>query len=123
MATHSSIFAWKASWTEEPGGFVHGVAESNTIKNTSTHAPKWFRVQELSLKREGQSDKRARDNLLTDLHPNVIKMVFSVICNWHHNVSVHKWPQTMTAISVRLKEVSHYIQRERERETPEKVLT
>ena len=27
MATHSSILAWKISWTEEPGGLyiVHGV--------------------------------------------------------------------------------------------------
>ena len=30
MATHSSIFAWRISWTEEPGGLhtVLGVAES-----------------------------------------------------------------------------------------------
>ena len=27
MATHSSILAWKISWTEAPGG-VHGVAKS-----------------------------------------------------------------------------------------------
>ena len=33
MATHSSIFAWEISWTEEPGGqqSMHGVAkESDT---------------------------------------------------------------------------------------------
>ena len=32
MATHSSILAWKISWTEEPGGWaaVHGVAKSLT---------------------------------------------------------------------------------------------
>ena len=30
MATHSSILAWRISWTEEPGKLhtVHGVAES-----------------------------------------------------------------------------------------------
>ena len=29
MATHSSILAWRISWTEEPGGLpVHGVAKS-----------------------------------------------------------------------------------------------
>ena len=29
MATHSSTFAWKIPWTEEPGRFtVHGVAKS-----------------------------------------------------------------------------------------------
>ena len=29
MATHSSILAWKISWTEEPGGTpVHGVTKS-----------------------------------------------------------------------------------------------
>ena len=29
MATHSSILAWKISWTEEPGGLtVHGVAKT-----------------------------------------------------------------------------------------------
>ena len=27
LATHSSILAWRISWTEEP---VHGVAESQT---------------------------------------------------------------------------------------------
>ena len=31
MATHSSIFAWKIPWTEEPGrATVHGVAKSQT---------------------------------------------------------------------------------------------
>ena len=113
MAAHSSILAWKTPWTEEPGGYVHGVAESNTIEHTSTHAPKCLSAR-VSLKREGQSDKRARGNPLTDLHPNIIKMVFSVICNCHHNVSVHKWPQTTRAISVRLKKVSHYTERERD---------
>ena len=29
MATHSSILAWRISWTEEPGG-LHGVAKSQT---------------------------------------------------------------------------------------------
>ena len=28
VATHSSILAWEISWTEEPGGLVHGVAKS-----------------------------------------------------------------------------------------------
>ena len=29
MATHSSILAWRISWTEQPGGaIVHGVAKS-----------------------------------------------------------------------------------------------
>ena len=28
MATHSRILAWEIPWTEEPGGTVHGVAES-----------------------------------------------------------------------------------------------
>ena len=29
MATHSSVLAWKVSWTEEPGGAtVHGVSKS-----------------------------------------------------------------------------------------------
>ena len=30
MATHSSILAWKIPWTEEPGLFVHGMANSWT---------------------------------------------------------------------------------------------
>ena len=31
MHSHSSILAWIISWTEEPGGLVHGVAkESDT---------------------------------------------------------------------------------------------
>ena len=31
MATHSSIFAWRIPWTEEPGGRV---AESDTTEVT-----------------------------------------------------------------------------------------
>ena len=30
MATHSSIFAWKIPWMEEPGGSPDGVAKSQT---------------------------------------------------------------------------------------------
>ena len=30
MATHSSILAWRISWTEEPGGLVHGVTRRQT---------------------------------------------------------------------------------------------
>ena len=29
IATHSSILAWKTSWTEEPGG-LHGLTKSQT---------------------------------------------------------------------------------------------
>ena len=29
MATHSSILAWEIPWTKEPGGVVHGIAESD----------------------------------------------------------------------------------------------
>ena len=33
MAIHSSIFAWRTPWTEEPGGAtVHGVTESDTTE-------------------------------------------------------------------------------------------
>ena len=32
METHSSILAWRIPWTEEPGGLVHGVAESDTTE-------------------------------------------------------------------------------------------
>ena len=32
MATHSSIFAWRIPWVEDPGGLhtVHGIAKSQT---------------------------------------------------------------------------------------------
>ena len=31
MAAHSSVFAWRIPWTEEPGGpTVHRMAESDT---------------------------------------------------------------------------------------------
>ena len=32
MATHFNILAWRTPWTEEPGGLVHGVAESDTTE-------------------------------------------------------------------------------------------
>ena len=34
MVTHSSILAWKISWTEEPGGLVMGHKESDTTEAT-----------------------------------------------------------------------------------------
>ena len=30
MASHSSTFAWKIPWTEEPGRLQHGVTKSQT---------------------------------------------------------------------------------------------
>ena len=38
MATHSSIFAWKIPWMEEPGGLQSmGVAESDTTEQLHFH--------------------------------------------------------------------------------------
>ena len=38
MATHSSILAWRISWTEKPGRLVYGVARSRTqLKRLSMH--------------------------------------------------------------------------------------
>ena len=41
MAPHSSVIAWRISWTQEPGGLrstVHRVAKSWTrLKRLSTH--------------------------------------------------------------------------------------
>ena len=37
MATHSSILAWRISWTEEPGRLVHGVARVEN--NLATKPP------------------------------------------------------------------------------------
>ena len=39
MTTHSSILAWRITWTEEPGRLaaVHGFAKSQTLKQLSTH--------------------------------------------------------------------------------------
>ncbi|XDA79565.1 hypothetical protein R6Z07F_009575 [Ovis aries] len=38
MATHSTTFAWRIPWTEEPGGLhtVHGVAESDRTERLSS---------------------------------------------------------------------------------------
>ena len=45
MAAHSSILAWKISWTEEPGGAtVHGVA------NNLQHGPDLATKQQLCIK-------------------------------------------------------------------------
>ena len=41
MATHSSIFAWRIPWTEEPDGLtVHGVAKSQTRLSDRTELMK-----------------------------------------------------------------------------------
>ena len=38
MATHSNIHAWRIPWTEEPGGLVHGVANSQIrLSNYCAH--------------------------------------------------------------------------------------
>ena len=37
MATYSGILAWKIPGTEEPSGLHHGVAKSQTHRNTHTH--------------------------------------------------------------------------------------
>ena len=34
MATHTSILVWRILWTEESGGLVHGVEESDTTETT-----------------------------------------------------------------------------------------
>ena len=42
MATHSSIPAWKITWTEEPGGLQSmGRKESDTTEETHTHSLAW----------------------------------------------------------------------------------
>ena len=38
MATHSSILAWRISWTEEPVGLSWNRKESDTTEQLSTHA-------------------------------------------------------------------------------------
>ena len=43
MATHASILAWEIPWTEEPGGLVHGVAESDMTENACMQVPnRWM---------------------------------------------------------------------------------
>ena len=37
MATHSSVLAWRTSWTEEPGGLQSMGSPSQTGLNTHTH--------------------------------------------------------------------------------------
>ena len=45
MATHSSILAWRIPWTEEPGGIVHGIAESD-MTELLTQFPWWLGSKE-----------------------------------------------------------------------------
>ena len=54
MATHSSIFAWRIPWTEEPDGLtVHGVAKSQTrlSRHALTHITWYGRTESLLLTR------------------------------------------------------------------------
>ena len=53
MATHSSIFAWRIPWTEEPRGLQSRVAKSRTrLKRFSTHARDYPGRLESQAKRE-----------------------------------------------------------------------
>ena len=36
VATHSSIFAWRITWTEEPGGFMGGHKELYMTEELNT---------------------------------------------------------------------------------------
>ena len=38
MATHSSIFAWRIPWTEEPGGLQSTGSQRIGLKGLDTHA-------------------------------------------------------------------------------------
>ena len=38
MATHSSIFAWRIPWTEEPGGLQSTGSQSQTRLSDFTHS-------------------------------------------------------------------------------------
>ena len=40
MATHSSILAWKISWTEEPGGLQS--MRSQRVRHNSAHTHMWI---------------------------------------------------------------------------------
>ena len=45
MATHSSIFAWRIPWTEEPGGLqsIGSQKVRHELKRLGTHAQAWVR--------------------------------------------------------------------------------
>ena len=40
MATHSSIFAWRIPWTEEPGGPQSMGSQTDTTEQLNVHARK-----------------------------------------------------------------------------------
>ena len=51
MANHSSIFAWRIPWTEEPGGLQsigsQRVGHDWGDKDTHRHTHEWLRVHSL----------------------------------------------------------------------------
>ena len=48
LATHCSILAWRIPWTEEPGGTVHRVAQSQTrLKGLSMDTLRYYGSSEL----------------------------------------------------------------------------
>ena len=50
MATHSSILAWKISWTEEPGGLQSmGLQELDSTERLNRHAYRCLICRELRL--------------------------------------------------------------------------
>ena len=58
MATHSSIFAWKIPWTEEPGAYSPWVTEWDTTERLSTAR------QRTELKKETPKNQRKYSNTL-----------------------------------------------------------
>ena len=45
MATHSSIFAWRIPWTEEPGGLQSRVLQSQKWLSNKMHTASTNRIQ------------------------------------------------------------------------------
>ena len=64
MATHSSIFAWKIPWTEEPGRLsqVHGVRQNRTwLKCLNTHTLRKMRRRIKTITYENRSWEKKRE--------------------------------------------------------------
>ena len=70
MATHSSIFAWRIPWTEEPGGLQSiGLQRVNTAEQLSYYGKVVVRVG-VCLPRDGgysEGEKKAQEKIMARL--------------------------------------------------------
>ena len=93
MATHSSIFAWKITWTEEPGG-LQSMRSQRVGYDLVTKLRQWKVLLALSSVCEGKAAK------CKTAHPgSAAERTAQGHTRWGKQISPHSWPRARGKLS------------------------